>query len=71
VILSESGLDEVAQTPYVLPMSQGSTGKTIVKLVDFAPRNFHTHVDVTSTIPAIRETHSTTGICPKIPSQVR
>jgi hypothetical protein len=66
VLRSKSSLDEVAQTSDEL--SQGS--KPIAKLLDFAPRNVHTHLVVTSTKPAMRETHSTTGICSKIPAPV-
>ncbi len=51
---------------YELP--QGS--KTKAELLDFAPRNLHTHVVVASTIPAMRETRFNPCFCPKIPAPV-
>jgi hypothetical protein len=67
VLLSECCLDEIAQASDELPEEL----LAIAELLDLAPRDFHTLVIVAPCIPAMRKTHSSPGLCPKVSARVR
>ncbi len=62
MLLTESCLDEMVASDEV---PEGS--HAIAELLDLTQRNFHSHV----TLPAVRKTHSTPGICQKISAPVQ